>query len=126
MGRDETEEEVRWQLATFAEADRGAIVERDPWSKLRSVRYEWETASQLAGVGGVGVSWTWPPTENPPADPVPVSHEIKTNRASLLFQRGDQIRHAKFGDGLVIRALESGKIEVLFADEARILVHGHG
>jgi len=44
-------------------------------------------------------------------------------RPTERFSPGQIVKHAKFGRGLVQRAVDAGKIEVLFQDGARILVH---
>jgi hypothetical protein len=40
------------------------------------------------------------------------------------FQKGDLMRHKKFGEGVVTRVIDARKVEVLFRDEARILAQG--
>ncbi len=50
--------------------------------------------------------------------------EFKRYNVSATFQEGDLVRHAKFGDGVVTRIVDSGKVEVLFKDEPRILAQG--
>jgi predicted nucleic acid-binding Zn-ribbon protein len=42
------------------------------------------------------------------------------------FKEGDLMRHAKFGDGFVVRVIDANKIEVLFRDGARTLAHAIG
>ena len=44
---------------------------------------------------------------------------------SARFAEGDQIKHPKFGDGVVF-AVEDNKIKVNFADGAKVLLHGRG
>ena len=41
---------------------------------------------------------------------------------SARFAEGDQIKHAKFGDGVVF-AVEENKIRVNFAEGAKVLLH---
>ena len=43
---------------------------------------------------------------------------------SESFRQGQLVRHKKFGDGVVIELLEDGKVQVLFEDGAKTLVHG--
>ena len=50
--------------------------------------------------------------------------DFKTYSVSASFAEGDLLRHKKFGDGLVTRVIDAGKVEVLFRDEARTLAHG--
>jgi len=40
------------------------------------------------------------------------------------FKEDDLVQHFKFGDGFVMRVIDSGKIEVLFRDGPRILAQG--
>lgn len=41
------------------------------------------------------------------------------------FTEGDLVRHAKFGDGLVVRVIDAAKIEVLFKDgDSKTLAQG--
>jgi hypothetical protein len=47
--------------------------------------------------------------------------EFKAYSAAGTFREGELLRHKKFGDGVVTRVIDAGKIEVLFRDEARIL-----
>jgi len=48
----------------------------------------------------------------------------KAYATSGRFKQADVINHASFGLGLVINCKESNKIEVLFQDGAKTLVHG--
>jgi len=50
------------------------------------------------------------------ATPSPYSIKAK-------YQKGDVITHPTFGDGIVEKNIDSNKIEVLFKDDFRILVH---
>jgi hypothetical protein len=48
-------------------------------------------------------------------------------RAYRIFESygaGDLVRHSKFGDGVIARVIDRGKIEVLFQDGPRTLAHG--
>jgi hypothetical protein len=47
----------------------------------------------------------------------------KPYAASATFAEGDLVHHPKFGDGVVVRTVDTTKVEVLFQDAARILVH---
>jgi hypothetical protein len=49
-----------------------------------------------------------------------VSDFIKYN-AKASFKEGDLIKHAKFGDGVVVRVIDAHKVEILFRDEPRKL-----
>jgi hypothetical protein len=51
------------------------------------------------------------------------STEFKPYSVSAVFQEADLLRHKKFGDGVVLRVVDTQKIEVLFRDEARMLAH---
>lgn len=46
---------------------------------------------------------------------------FKKYAVSQTFAEGDLVRHAKFGDGIVMRVIDTRKIEVLFKDEPRTL-----
>jgi hypothetical protein len=50
--------------------------------------------------------------------------EFKTYDAGGNFREGELLRHKKFGDGVVTRVIDAGKVEVLFRDEARTLAQG--
>ncbi len=50
--------------------------------------------------------------------------EFKAYNAGGNFREGDLLRHKKFGDGVVTRVIDAGKVEVLFKDEARTLAQG--
>ncbi len=48
-------------------------------------------------------------------------------RAYRIFESygpGDLVRHTKFGDGVIARVIDRGKVEVLFEDGPRTLAHG--
>jgi len=45
-------------------------------------------------------------------------------RPSERFVEGEVLRHATFGIGVVVRELADDKIQVLFPDASRTLVHG--
>jgi len=40
------------------------------------------------------------------------------------FAEGELVRHAKFGDGVVLRVIDAAKIEVLFREDAKTLAQG--
>ncbi len=48
-------------------------------------------------------------------------HEFKEYSVTATFRAGDLVRHKKFGDGVVMRVIDSHKVEVLFRDDARTL-----
>jgi hypothetical protein len=50
--------------------------------------------------------------------------EFKAYSAGEVFREGQLLRHKKFGDGVVTRVIDAGKVEVLFRDEARTLAQG--
>jgi hypothetical protein len=50
--------------------------------------------------------------------------EFKAYNAGGHFHEGELLRHKKFGDGVVTRVIDAGKVEVLFRDEARTLAQG--
>jgi hypothetical protein len=41
------------------------------------------------------------------------------------YRRGQTLVHAKFGEGEVTALIEPQKMDVLFADRMRRLIHGH-
>jgi DNA-directed RNA polymerase subunit RPC12/RpoP len=40
------------------------------------------------------------------------------------YREGELVRHAKFGDGVVTRIVDAGKVEIAFKDETRMLAQG--
>jgi hypothetical protein len=50
--------------------------------------------------------------------------DFKSYRVTATFREGDLVRHSKFGDGVVTRIVDPGKIEILFKDETRMLAQG--
>ena len=50
---------------------------------------------------------------------------VKYN-AKESFKVGDLVKHAKFGDGVVVQVIDPHKIEVLFRDEPRKLAQALG
>lgn len=46
---------------------------------------------------------------------------FKPYRIDLTFNKGELIRHSKFGDGVVAVVLDAAKVEVLFKDGPRML-----
>jgi hypothetical protein len=49
---------------------------------------------------------------------------FKPYRISLSYAAGDLIRHPKFGDGVVQRIIDQGKVEILFKDGPRTMAQG--
>lgn len=49
---------------------------------------------------------------------------FKPYRITLTLAQGDLVKHSKFGDGVVSRVVDRGKVEILFADGARTMAHG--
>ncbi len=52
------------------------------------------------------------------------SSAFQAYRITSVFAGGELIRHSKFGDGVVYRVLDRGKVEVLFQDGPRTMAHG--
>lgn len=52
------------------------------------------------------------------------SGAFKPFRISVTFGAGELIHHSKFGDGVVTRVIDRGKIEILFKDGPRTMAHG--
>jgi hypothetical protein len=50
--------------------------------------------------------------------------DFKSYRVTATFKEGDLVRHSKFGDGVVTRIVDTGKVEILFKDETRMLAQG--
>ena len=50
--------------------------------------------------------------------------EFKDYSVAGTFEKGDLLRHKKFGDGVVTRVIDAQKVEVLFRDDVRTLAHG--
>jgi CxxC motif-containing protein len=51
-------------------------------------------------------------------------NDFKSYRVSATFKEGDLVRHSKFGEGVVTRIVDTGKVEILFRDETRMLAQG--
>jgi hypothetical protein len=49
---------------------------------------------------------------------------FKAYRITLVLGAGELIHHSKFGDGVVARVIDRGKVEVLFKDGPRTMAHG--
>ena len=49
---------------------------------------------------------------------------FKPYRITLVLSEGELVRHSKFGDGVVARVLDPGKVEILFKDGVRMMAHG--
>lgn len=52
------------------------------------------------------------------------SGAFKPYRVTLTFGEGELIHHSKFGDGVVAKVIDRGKIEILFKDGPRTMAHG--
>ncbi len=50
--------------------------------------------------------------------------DFRPYKLSATFSEGDLVRHSRFGDGVVMRVIDSGKVEILFKGEARTLAQG--
>jgi hypothetical protein len=49
---------------------------------------------------------------------------FKPYRVTQSFDAGELVRHPKFGDGVVSRVIDRGKVEVLFKDGPKTMAHG--
>lgn len=49
---------------------------------------------------------------------------FKPYRITLTLNPGELIRHPKFGDGVVARVIDRGKVEILFQDGPKTMAHG--
>jgi len=49
---------------------------------------------------------------------------FKPYRITLTLGAGELIRHPKFGDGVVARVIDRGKVEILFKDGPKTMAHG--
>lgn len=49
---------------------------------------------------------------------------FKPYRISVSFSAGELVRHPKFGDGVVARVIDRGKVEILFQDGPKTMAHG--
>jgi hypothetical protein len=50
--------------------------------------------------------------------------QMKDYSPKNLYQKGDVVKHTKFGMGVIEEIRQPGKIVVLFRDAERTLVHG--
>ena len=51
---------------------------------------------------------------------------FKPYATTSRFIVGDLVNHPKFGNGIVTKVLESSKVEILFAEGSRVLLHTDG
>lgn len=56
----------------------------------------------------------------------PATGGIRKYSAKERFAVGEQLEHVSFGVGTVVRLDTAGKIEVMFGDARRVLIHGRG
>jgi hypothetical protein len=49
---------------------------------------------------------------------------FKPYRITLVLGEGELVHHSKFGDGVVAKVIDRGKVEILFKDGARTMAHG--
>lgn len=49
---------------------------------------------------------------------------FKPYRITLTLGPGELVRHSKFGDGVVSRVIDRGKVEILFQDGPKTMAHG--
>lgn len=52
------------------------------------------------------------------------SSAFKAFRITYTFGQGELVHHTKFGDGVVVRVIDRGKVEILFKDGPRTMAHG--
>ena len=52
------------------------------------------------------------------------STAFRPYRITLTLGQGELVHHSKFGDGIVARVIDRGKVEVLFKDGPRTMAHG--
>ncbi len=52
------------------------------------------------------------------------SSAFKAYSPRSTFEQDSLLRHTKFGDGYVVRVIDSGKIDVMFSDGSRVLAQG--
>jgi hypothetical protein len=52
------------------------------------------------------------------------STAFKPYRITLTLGPGELVHHPKFGDGVVARVIDRGKVEILFQDGPRTMAHG--
>jgi len=50
--------------------------------------------------------------------------DFRPYRPTSVFEEGQLLRHAKFGDGYVTKIIDKNKMEAMFRDGARTLAHG--
>ena len=51
------------------------------------------------------------------------ANKAKNYSLDTNFKKGDIVKHPEFGDGLVERLIDRNKIQVVFKDQARLLMH---
>jgi Zn ribbon nucleic-acid-binding protein len=51
------------------------------------------------------------------------SSAFKPYRITLVLGEGELVHHSKFGDGVVARVIDRGKVEILFKDGPRTMAH---
>nr|AYM54510.1 hypothetical protein [Racemicystis crocea] len=49
---------------------------------------------------------------------------FKPYRITLTLAEGELVHHSKFGDGVVSKVIDRGKVEILFKDGPRTMAHG--
>jgi Zn ribbon nucleic-acid-binding protein len=52
------------------------------------------------------------------------SGAFKAYRITLILSEGELVHHSKFGDGVVARVIDPGKVEILFKDGPKTMAHG--
>jgi hypothetical protein len=52
------------------------------------------------------------------------SSAFKPYRITITLGEGELVHHTKFGDGVVAKVIDRGKVEILFKDGPRTMAHG--
>jgi hypothetical protein len=52
------------------------------------------------------------------------SGAFKPYRITLVLSEGELVHHSKFGDGVVCKVIDQGKVEILFKDGPKTMAHG--
>jgi hypothetical protein len=52
------------------------------------------------------------------------SGAFKPYRITLVLSEGELVHHSRFGDGVVSKVIDQGKVEILFKDGPKTMAHG--
>ena len=52
------------------------------------------------------------------------ANAFRAYSVAATFNPGELVRHPKFGDGVVAKVIDRGKVEVLFQDGTKTMAHG--